>query len=298
MTDLASESNELLRTWQRYDWRESFFAPRIVILQALTAGGRTASGVGRWREAAFHRCLGETAEIHALSALTKAEGQPFQPLRDGLAAHVDADLARDAAALEAFEQFAVSRWWQAEAGARPVSDAWLTECGLTGSVAVARLGAALKRRTGWWQIETRPDQPAVMICRSMSPEGQDPVLGFGCDANPLRAARKALRELFLMEMNLMELLAARTTGQQNQRREVQDRISAYARRGPGLLPPEPVVTPGTSGFPVTESSAADWLGCTVQQRDITPPDGPIRVMLCRPDLPVPTFDPQSGPPFM
>lgn len=297
MIDQKSEPNDLINTWQRYDWRESFFAPKIVILQALTIGDKTASGVGRWREAAYQRCLGETAEIDALAQQPEARRKDFHPHRDGLAAHVDPAAARRNAALEAFERLAVSQWWQGQLSADPVSETWLAESGATGMLSIARLGAALKRRTSWWQIRTRPDQPVVMICRSMSPEGQDPVLGFGCGTDPIYAARKALRELYLMEMNLMELLAARLTGAQDSQQPFQRLVSTYTRRCPALLPQRPEVTPTGNRPAFSDSSAETWLGTTVEERDITPLEGPLQVWLCKPDLPVPNFDAQNGVPF-
>lgn len=296
MISLMSKSSELSKAWQRYDWRESFFAPNIVILQALI-GDKTASGAGRAREAAFQRCLGETAEILALAALPAVERTGFNPLRDGLAAHAEARIACQNAALEAFERQAVARWWLGEVPARPLGDAWLAESGLTGMVTVARLGAALKRRTGWWQIETGRGQPVVMICRSMSAEGQDPVIGYGCALDPVAAARKALRELYLMEMNLMELLAARRLDRARPH-PAQELVSSYARRGPVLLPQHEPVTPAPVIAAQSEPAPEKWLGTRVTLRDITPFDGPIRVWLCSPDLPLPIFDGRPGLPFM
>lgn len=67
MHQLRTTPNDLIACWQRYDWRQSMFAPGVVILQALTQEGFTASGLGSSRETAFARCLGETAELHALA---------------------------------------------------------------------------------------------------------------------------------------------------------------------------------------------------------------------------------------
>lgn len=296
MISLMSNPSVLSKAWRRYDWRESFFAPNIVILQALV-GDRTASGDGRSREAAFRRCLGETAEILALAALPETERAGFDPMRDGIAAHVEAETARRSALLEAFERQAVARWWQGETPARPVEEVWLGETGLTGMVTMARLGAALKRRTGWWQIETAPDRPVVMICRSMSVERQDPVIGYGCAMDPVEAARKALRELYLMEMNLMELLAARRLDLGHPH-PAQERIATFARRSPGLLPQQHPVTPPLFIADPVDPAPEQWLDAEVGEADITPPDCPMRVWLCRPDLPVPLFDATIGLPFM
>ncbi|RJL19692.1 hypothetical protein C9E82_10610 [Paracoccus siganidrum] len=294
MTELQRKPNELVGYWQRYDWRESFFTPSIHILQALTLDGRTASGAGRTREAAFLRCLGETAELHALAARAHVGANDFAARRDGIAAHPDADRARQAALLEAYERFAVLRWWHGLAEAQPLSERWLAGQGLGSHLETARWGAALRRRTGWWRIAGSAG-PTVMICRSMSPEGQDPVLGFGADPDPLRAARKALRELFLMEMNLMELMAARRTGREAELQHVQDRILAYARRGPQLLPASPPVTPVQ---PAALPAPREWFGTGLSLHAITPADGPLAVWLCRPDLPAPAEDAAHGLPFL
>lgn len=289
MISLELEPNGLIATWLRYDWRESFFAPRIVMLQALLKGRRTASGAGLDRETAFQRCLGETAEYHALAA----QPTDFHPLRDGLAAHLDNASAQRGALLEAFERQAVLGWWHGAMPAQPVAPDWLRDHGIDNMLALARSGAALKRRTGFWVLATRPGQPVVAICRSSSPEGQDPILGFGCDAEPGLAVTKALRELFLMEMNLMELLAARGTGQTALMRHVQDQITTYSRQTPALLPREGEAAPESRSL----AEADDIFGVAVQQRDITPPDGPVRVWLCRPQIDIPELTDGRGSPF-
>jgi YcaO cyclodehydratase, ATP-ad Mg2+-binding len=289
--------NDLVSCWQRYDWRESFFAPGLAILQALTTEGRTASGAGTTREAAFQRCLGETAELHALAARGGRARRRFHPQRDGLAAHPDPECARRAAALEAFERRAVARWWRGEDGARAVSTNWLSDQGLEAKLSAARDGAALKRRTGWWQ--TGPvGGPCVLICRSMSQEGQDPILGFAADPDPRRAAAKATREMLLMELNLMDLFAARTAGQKADVRQVQEQVSVYARRCPGLLPPSPSSIPGRTDGAQLERTLTDWLGAKVTHQEITPADGPISVWLCQAEGAPPVFDPETGQPFL
>lgn len=234
MEQLCRRSQDLTDSWQRHDWRESFFAPGLVILQALTHDGRTASGAGLTRDEAFDRCLGETAEILALNRHLRQGGR-FDPWSDGLAAHPDPAQACAAARLEACERAAVADWWLGRAPAAPVSESWIAQAGLGARVEAMRQGAALRRRSDWWQIRTE-GQPCVMICRSVSLEGQDPVLGFGCDEEPVAAAEKALRELLLMEMNLMELLAARATGDEHGPGEVRARIRGYALHAPRLFP--------------------------------------------------------------
>lgn len=284
MTEMTREPNDLLAYWQRYDWRESFFAPHVAILQALTRCGRTASGAGDTRAAAFQRCLGETAELHALAELARM-GRDLDTKRCGLAAHVDSGQARRSALLEAFERFAAHGWWHGTRAARPLAEAWLDRAGLLALSQQSRLGSALKRRTDWWQIGTSPGQPCVSICRSTSPEGQDMLLGFGADPDPVAAARKALTELFLMEMNLMELLAARTVGQDDNLATLKQRISTYARRCPALLPGDGTISPAGPEVPPPLDRAAEWFEAEIAFEEITPPDGPIHVWTCSPAVP-------------
>lgn len=283
MNALMRTANDLLSYWRRYDWRESFFAPNFRILQALTVSGKTASGAGHTRESAFQRCLGETAELHALARLATNSAGPDTG-RIGLAAHPDPEWAHRGAILEAFERFAAIRWWQGHMPALPLDSPWLEQEMLIRRMERARLGAALKRRTGWWRIATPPDSPHVIICRSMSAEGQDILLGFGADPCPAIAARKALRELLLMEMNLMELLAARSVGQEDQLRPLSARIASYTRICPLLLAERGAITP-TAEPPLSFERAGEWFGATLRSGDITPPDGPISVWMCDPDLP-------------
>ena len=136
-----------------------------------------------------------------------------------------------------------------------------------------------------------------MICRSKSAEGQDILLGFGADPCPAAAARKALRELFLMEMNLMELLAARSVGQEDALRPLRARIASYTRTCPLLLAERRTVQPA-AGTPLPFERAGDWFGADPRAGDITPPDGPICVWMCDPDLPPPEDGGRAGSPFM
>ena len=243
---------ELVALWQRHDWRESIFAPGIVILQALLPDGTTASGAGWRRETALGRCVGETAEWHALSKAAGTDRWGYAAGRDGIAAHLDPETARQTALVEAFERFAVIGWWLGRLPARSVARDWLAEKGISQRLAEARHGAAQKRRTGLWQIKTQTRTqagPVVMVCRSISLRGQQPILGYGCDPEPRRAAEKALREMLLMELNLVELLAAGATGAADRLDPVRLRIESFARRCPALLPAMPQVTPGL-GCPI------------------------------------------------
>lgn len=295
MNDLRQEPNDLLAYWIRYDWRESFFAPGISILQALTAAGRTASGAGSTRESAFRRCLGETAELYALQELD----EQIDTSMVGIAAHIDAGKAQGYAMLEAFERFAAHEWWYGRRAAAQVPDTWLQQIGLTSHLLQARHGAALKRRTAWWRIKTDADCPHVMICRSMSPEGQNLILGFGAAACPARAARKALREAFLMEMNLMELLAARNSGVSDPLRVVGEKIATYGRRCPALLPPgADWAPPWHEAAEISIDGARNWFGGEAELRDITPQGGPINVWICRPILAHHDDDAGTGLPYL
>ncbi|RQP04760.1 YcaO-like family protein [Paracoccus sp. MA] len=285
-------AHDLTASWQRHDWRESFFAPGLVILQALTADGRTASGAGQSRDEAFDRCIGETAEILALAAF-RAGGGGFEPWRDGLAAHPDAGQARLAAMDEACERRAVADWWLGRRPALPVAADWIRLAGLAGRLDRARGGAALRRRTDWWQIQT-PRGPCAMICRSMSLEGQDPVLGYGVHRDPALAADKALRELLLMELNLMELLAARSLGGADALQPVRNRIRGYARRAALLFPEAAAIHPAPPGDP----DAAGCFDTPPACREISVPEGPLSVWVCRPDAPPPPFTEETGLPYL
>lgn len=289
---MLREPNYLLGYWQRYDWRKSFFAPHMEILQALTLVGKTASGIGTTRDAAFHRCLGETAEIHALAMLGK-DGDGFQTRRLGIAAHLDPVEAQHLATLEAFERLVVLDWWNGRRAARPVCDDWLADHGVMGSLHAARLGADLRRRTDWWLVQTAPHRPSVMICRSTSPEGQDPLLGYGAGPDAVTAARKALSELLLMEMNLMELLASRGVGIRAAPQPVLAQMSLFKRELVQLLVAAPSVAPPAD---LQAGPERGWFDTALQLRDITPPDGPIHVWIADPGLPSSDLD--KGSPFI
>ncbi|WP_199258404.1 YcaO-like family protein [Paracoccus binzhouensis] len=290
MEQLCRRTEDLIDSWQRHDWRESFFAPGLVILQALTRDGRTASGAGWTRDDAFDRCLGETAEIHAL-ADWRRRGGAFDPWRDGVAAHPDPALACEAARNEACERAAVADWWLGHEPAAPVSEAWIAQAGLAAQLEAMRRGAALRRRTDWWQIRSSCE-PCVMVCRSMSLEGQDPVLGFGCHDDPVAAADKALRELLLMELNLMELLAARSTGEEAALEPVRARIRGYALQAPRLFPDAAEELPAAPCALVLEFRPRP------ECREISCRRAPVSVWICQPGTPSPLFTKETGLPYL
>lgn len=281
---------DLAAFWRRFDWRENFLAPGLVILQALTPDGQTASGAGLTRDEAWDRCLGETAEILALNR-HRAQGGRFDPQRDGIASHADSSIARTAALHEAHERRAVAGWWLGESRAAPLDRQWLADAGLLALHDRIRDGAALKRRSDWWRIDGPPG-PATMICRSMSLEGQEPILGYGVHPDPRQAAEKALREMLLMEINLMELLAARSHGLGPALEPVGRRIRDYALRGASLFAPAPAVIPA----PAPETREAEVFAgppCFLRLAS-----GPVSVWLCQPDLPAPDFTEATGSPYL
>lgn len=295
----APDYRDLAALWQRHDWRESLFAPGIAILQALLPDGSTASGAGWQREAALYRCLGETAEWRALRDAGGVEQAGFNAGRDGIAAHPCPDAARRNATLEAFERLAVTGWWGGRWAARPVSAPWLEAQGIAERLDAARSGAAQKRRTGLWQIDL-PSGPAVMVCRSTSFRGQQPILGYGCDLDPRQSADKALREMLLMELNLMELLAAGPAGGDDRLAPMRHRIEVHAMRCPALLPMQGALTPRAA--PPDPAPGESWFGTTLDLRALSPdvscPDGQIAVWLCRPALPAPDLSGPDGSPFL
>lgn len=286
---------DLASHWQRHDWRESFLAPGLAILQALTRSGRTASGADASRDLALRRCLSETAEIAALDQ--PGQRAAFDPRRDGIAAHPDPAVARHSADCEAFERRMATLWWRGEIKARALSPAWQARSGLQAALAQARAGAAVRRRTGWWQIGAGRAGPCVVVCVTSSQEGQDPIPGYGCDADPAVAAAKALREALLMELNLMEVMALRAMADPQARAAAAPlaaRLADLARHLPLILPD---LAPQTGSAPVASqllSGPADWFGLRLQRRDIAPPGAPLPVWLCRPETDPPAA-PAGGP---
>jgi hypothetical protein len=288
---------DLAAIWQRHDWRENIFAPGIAIIQALLPDGSTASGAGRGRETALGRCLGETAEWRALNLAVEDLSPGFSPWRDGIAAHPDSAAARKAAVLEACERAAVIRWWQGHLSASPVAAHWMEQHGLTAQLAAARIGAAQKRLTGLWLLQTQ-GAPCVIVCRSTSLGGQQPILGYGCDVSAPQAAEKALREMLLMEMNLMELLAAGSHALPTRLETLRHRLEVFARRGPAILPATPLVVPDPDAEPPSSMVAEWWSDAKFDCLDITPPGDPFAVWLCRPAFPNPLLPESTDSPFL
>ncbi len=175
--------NTLQSCWQRHDWQTSLFAPDLKIVQALV-GGKTASGAGLSRYDALSRCLGETAEIIALN-----EGESSE----GLAAGPDFGFAATQALHERLERWALWEWWHGALNAVPLGAETL--------LSALRHRALEKRETNLWYL---PDfsHIHVVIAQSRSRAGTQPILGFGANICPQKAAQSALIELGLMELNL------------------------------------------------------------------------------------------------
>lgn len=267
------DANQLIATWTRHDWREVLTAPKLCVLQALVNDGATASGAGDTRQEALECCLGETAELEAHAALREAGQPPIPTGQTGVAAHSDAAMAQRLAILEAHERAAVWAWWLGQSDARPVASAWLSRSGIDNWLDGLRNGAVLRRQTGVWLLDYS-GVVTVAVGRAQGATGQDPILGFGADTDPERAVRKALRETLLMELNLGEVLAARSGHSDQDTRAIEDKIAAYTHRCPALLRSEGEIVPIAP-----QSDLAIILAGGVTLRDITPA-GQVRSVWC------------------
>lgn len=292
MVQPGQSPSDLVACWARFDWRESFFAPGLAILQALTPHGETASGAGETRDDALQRCLGETAEYEALrGAAASGVDLGFNSLRDGLAAHPGAAMARQLAWCEMVERRAVAGWWLGQRGASRLADGWLADTGIAGRLARLRHGAALRRVTSFWLI-ARSSEPFTMIGASHSQEGQSGVLGYGTAPTAVEAAQKAMREVLLMELNLMEQIAERHLDGESSVGPILPRGAGFARHLAQRLPFDAApVTPPTDDAP--EDAPDDG----VEYRDLTPRGGPLCVWLCQSKSAVPRFSAPAGSPF-
>ena len=243
---LEENIGRLTNEWSRNDWRESLFAPQCVIIQALTKGGATASGVSDNREDALRKCVSETAEKLVLLAMRNAqpnaETEPVFDSQDGIASHPVADQARANAFLEAHERATISKWWLGLLAAKKISYDWLTDYGFTNWLAKLRSGANIKRDTAVWLLDSDNDI-AVVICKSQYANGQDPILGFGASYCAFKATNKAMLENLLMEINLIEVLAARSGYSDQDMSRVEAKIANYASRCPALLGDELATMP-------------------------------------------------------
>ena len=181
--------NNLQSRWQRHTWQASPFAPELRIVQAIV-GGKTASGAGFSRYDAVSRCLGETAEIIALSDGESSEG---------LAAGPDFSFAASHALSERVERWALWEWWHGRLTAKP---AMVDEL-----IAKLRRGAVDERETSLWFLEGFP-HTHVAIAFSCGAASTQPILGFGANICPQEAAQSALIELGLMELNLLAPVAS------------------------------------------------------------------------------------------
>ncbi len=230
--------NNLQNHWQRHDWQASPFAPRLRIVQALVRG-KTASGAGFSRHDALIRCLGETAEIIALK-----EGESSE----GMAAGPDLPFATGQALRERLERWALAGWWGGQIKAQPSAAA--------GLIRELRQGALAPRETGTWLLPGFPHLQ-VAIARSRTPEGTQPILGFGANSCPEKATRSALIELGLMEMNLVD-----------QPPRLQDYFKRVSAKEDSHFPagPPDALRPAPQPALLTESLTASGVGFTLENR--------------------------------
>ncbi len=246
MVASSNSKSVYISEWAERHWIESLFAPQAHILQAITQSGRIASGMGERREDALNRCLGETVE--ALASIHKKTD-----MFDGIAAWQGAEMARTGAFFEAVERVEITRWWVGDRAAQKVSPGWLSLHGFADWITRMRRCSYARRETAVWRLVT-DFEVEVMICKTNSPTGQDPVLGFGTAYCALEAVAHALREAMLMEVNLIEILAVRGGFSSTDTAPVEERIADYARRCPDLLPSLQATMPDvlTSHRPTTE----------------------------------------------
>ena len=110
--------------------------------------------------------------------------------------------------LERIERHHVTEWWAGRSSPKRIDPDWLRQSGIAKVVTAARMGAPLKRRTTLLVIGTAgPVRTIVAVSRT--PDGRQPVLGFGADTEPGRAARSAISELFQMELAFFSALQAK-----------------------------------------------------------------------------------------
>jgi len=230
--------NTLQSRWQRHNWQTSPFAPELRIVQALV-DGKTASGAGFARYDALARCLGETAEIMTLNKTESSEG---------LAAGPDFAFAAQHALSERLERWALWEWWHKSLKAVPVM--------APDMIRKLRRNAVENRDTSLWLIDGFPHiEVAIALSRSLA--GTQPILGFGANICPQKAAESALIELGLMEVNLLEPTA---------------RLEGYFHRilknAPALFPastPRPI-KPAPKGANIESSLAAKNIKFTLHDR--------------------------------
>lgn len=302
---LKSLSNGLLDEWSRYDWRDNFFAPQYYIIQSLLKCGRTASGGGSDKNRAFLRCLAESAEIQALN-LHEGHGdqQAFVNTRDGIAADVDLNFAKDRALREAIERQAVARWWNGDLELKRLASRWKYDEDLGLWLANTRIDAVVMRETALYFAQL-PGELWFALAYSANKSGQDGMIGYGLDETPRKSLRKAVGELLLMEIIVAENYALAAHGETAAAASHAELIARITREVGLRL--QSVTLDQTLDLETGQthenslwnrSEMEDWIGAPFEMYDITPPEGPLKVALCQPQLPEPTWPKQSGSPFI
>lgn len=250
--------SSLRKTWRRFDRRQQVYAPGFSVFQALTLDGQSASGGAETSNGAAQRLLGETAEI---AFLADRQTLKFDALCDGIAADPDTNTARLRALLEAFERKRVLQWWNGDINACPVCPLWLNETGVTGWLNSLRQGGVAIRTSSVWRLPTIAGE-SVMIAISRNESQQEPVVGYGTAPDPAEATCKALREMLLMEMRIVDLHAIRdgAAAPEGTAQKIQSdlrRMGAKCgkRLGTNLPEDSPAPSPG-----VSIEKIEDWLG--------------------------------------
>lgn len=238
--------------WRQRYWIRSIFAPGAQILQATTRSNFTASGIGNTRQEALNRCLGETVE-----GVASLRGSPSEGPRDhdGIAAGRSSDDTRMRAYFEALERIEVSHWWAGNRQALQVPSEWLEQHGFMSWVGRMRSFASARRRTDVWCL-TSDTERHVTICKTSSPTGQDPILGFGASHSVFDAVLHAIREAILMEVNLIAIFATRGGYAQGDVSPIEEKIAQYRHCAPELLASQKAVLPNKAPSTLAEPPAS------------------------------------------
>lgn len=192
------------RFWLRHDWQHNPLAPGLKCVQALTISGQTASGAALSRHDAYMRCLGETAEIIAINAMAQRHiPKSLETGSEGVAAGPNTRFAAYKALCERLERWAIFEWWAGNLVAAKLPGPYCHQAGITGTIEKLRAGALEKRQTGVWALPGF-DTLEIAIALSTDEDSGRPILGFGADICPVAAAKSALTEMALMELNLQQ----------------------------------------------------------------------------------------------
>lgn len=237
--------------------------------------GEAAEVMSAFRRADDSKCAAlslpgeQSCEVDPAHVTINAIDKPNDPGTEGLGTGRTAADAKQAALLERVERHYVAEWWTGGALAGRIPPAWLREHDVLRVEGDARAGATNVRHTEFLCLNDRGPVHVVAAVSRLQ-DGNWPVLGFAAHFDAAEACRKALSELFQMELSLTLARISQMRGERSANAPALRRSLLLTGAKRHLLEGEAYVPPAPK--PLNMVEAAVHLGVEIYLADLTRED--------------------------